>query len=96
MPAPLAPLAWTALRTGAVVAIAVIAARKHRRSPQHIWRNAALDEAPDGLEVGSDRSGDSTVGHASARFRRTIRLGRSGPAFELDFGALGRIRIRRI
>jgi hypothetical protein len=96
MPVPLAPIAWTALRAGAVVAVAVIAARKHRQSPQHIWRNAALDDAPDGVEFGSDTSGSRPTGHASARFRRSVRFGQTGPGIELDIGALGRVRFRRI
>jgi hypothetical protein len=33
--------------------------------------------------------------NATARFRRVIRLGQSGPGLEIDATAFGRIRFRR-
>lgn len=95
MPAPLAPIAWTALRVGAVAAVALYTARRRRSAPPDAMRNAALNEAPDGVEITTHRQRDQAAAHGSARLRRTVRLGRNGPGVELDIGALGRVRLRR-
>jgi hypothetical protein len=49
MPAPIAfaPLAWTALRVGAVAAVALYAARGASQ-PKDIRREQVLDDLPDG------------------------------------------------
>ena len=96
MAAPLAPLAWTALRIGAVAATAYYVGRRTRSAPKHIWRERAMDDAAEGLEVTGDRSGAETNAHASARLKRTLRLGANGPGLEVDITTLGRIRFRRV
>ena len=94
MAAPLAPLAWTALRVGAVAATAYYVSRKTQKMPKDIWRERAMDETRDGIDLTADRSGDEGNYHGSARLRRVIRVG-NGPGLEVDLTALGRIRIRR-
>lgn len=96
MAAPLAPLAWTALRIGAVAAAAYYVQRQTRVQPKHAWREAALDETPEGVELSSDRAAGEVNGHAAGRFTRTIRLSTGGPGVEVDVAALGRIRFRRV
>ena len=41
--------------------------RKTRRAPKHIWRERAMDDTSEGIEVTGDRSGGETIAHASAR-----------------------------
>lgn len=93
MPAPLAPIAWTALRVGTVAAVAWYVRRQARPEPKHPWRERALDDLPEGLDVTRDRSEAEHNAHASARFRRVIRLGDGG--LEVDISGMGRIRLRR-
>lgn len=95
MPAPIAPLAWTALRVGAVAAGAYYIGRRTRQAPKHIWRERALDDTPEGLEVTTQRAPHEANAHAAARLRRTIRLGR-GPGVEVEITTLGRVRFRRV
>jgi len=97
MPAPLAlgPLAWTALRVGAVAAMALYAARG-RSQPKQAEQELVLDDLPDGLSARPHRAEDESAMHGAGRFRRTIRLGRSGPGFEVDAAALARLRLRRV
>ncbi|MEO0913184.1 MAG: hypothetical protein AAFY59_09375 [Pseudomonadota bacterium] len=95
MAAPLAPIAWTALRLGAVAAATYYVSRRTSAKPKDVWRETALDEVQDGLEVTTDRSGPEANAHSAARFRRVVRIG-SGPGLEVDFAALGRVRFRRV
>lgn len=97
MPAPLAigPLAWTALRMGAVAAVALYAARG-RSQPKQADHELVLDDLPDGLSAGPHRAEAESAMHGAGRFRRTIRLGRNGPGVEVDAAALGRLRFRRV
>lgn len=94
MALPLAPVAWTALRIGAVAATAWYVSRRTAQQPKHAWREAALNDTADGLEITTDRSAGEANAHAAHRFRRTVRLG-AGPGYEIDIAALGRIRLRR-
>ncbi len=95
MAAPLAPFAWTALRFGAMAATAYYVSRRTSAKPKHVWRETALDDVNDGLEVTTDRSEGEANTHSAARFRRTVRVG-NGPGIEIDFAALGRVRFRRV
>ncbi|MEM8789766.1 MAG: hypothetical protein AAGE76_16035 [Pseudomonadota bacterium] len=95
MAAPLAPIAWTALRIGAFAATAYYVGRRAQAAPKHVWRERALDDTPEGVTVSHDRSEAETNAHGAARFRRTVRLGR-GPGLEVDLTTLGRIRFRRV
>jgi hypothetical protein len=97
MPAPLAlgPLAWTALRMGAVAAVALYAARA-RSQPKEAEHEHVLDDLPEGVSARPHRAEDEGGMHGAGRFRRTIRLGPNGPGVEFDAAALGRLRLRRI
>ena len=94
MALPLAPIAVTALKYGAVAVTAYGIAR--RIGPGRIDQKVedAMDTTPEGVTLNrpGDREGQT---NASARFRRVIRLGRSGPGVEVDFTGLTRIRVRR-
>jgi hypothetical protein len=97
MPAPLAlsPLAWTALRLGAVAAVAIYAARRGPQ-PKDAAHEAVLDDLPEGVAAAPHAAEAERAMHGSGRFRRTIRLGPGGPGFEIDAAALGRLRLRRV
>lgn len=97
MPAPIAfaPLAWTALRLGAVAAVAIYAAR-NGGPLKDAHNEAALDGLPEGLRAEPHKTDEVRGVHGSGRFRRVFRLGASGPALEIDAAALGRLRLRRV
>lgn len=95
MPAPLAPIAVTALKLGTVAAATWVVARRAERQPKHVWREAALDECPDGLEVTKDRSEAEQNLHGSARLTRRLTLP-GGRQVEVDIASITRIRIRRL
>ncbi|MEM8742708.1 MAG: hypothetical protein AAGE13_14600 [Pseudomonadota bacterium] len=98
MPAPLAltPAALTALRIGAVAALAIYAARRRRGEPRDALREATLDQVDEGVELSTESSEGAARYDAAGKFRRTIRLGQSGPGVELDMTALARLRLRRV
>ncbi len=98
MPAPLAlsPLAWTAIRLGAVAAVALYAARKGDGQPKDLAREGVLDDVPEGVTATPHRAGDEGAVHGTGRVRRVIRLGPNGPGVEIDATALGRVRLRRL
>ncbi|MFN3845447.1 MAG: hypothetical protein ACK4RZ_06445 [Paracoccaceae bacterium] len=97
MPLPLAPLIPIALRLGAIAAAGYVAQRMIARHG-HIGRTdqraeEALDALDDGLS--SHRPRDATGQRNSTfRFRRTIRFG--SKTYELDAGAIARLRLREI
>lgn len=92
MAIPFAPIAAAALRYGAVAALSYAAARRARPQTVHPAAEAAMDRVPEGVHVGH------ALGqmNATARWKRTIRLGTTGPGVEVDLGALARLRLRRI
>ncbi|MBP7000626.1 hypothetical protein [Amaricoccus sp.] len=94
-PIPLAPLAWTAIRIGAVAAVAFYTARG-KSQPKHAHREAVLDELPEGLIAEPHRAEAERAVHGAGRFRRTFRLRPGGPGVEVDAAALGRFRMRRV
>lgn len=98
MPAPLAfsPLAWTAIRLGAVAAVALYAARKGEGQPKDAARERVLDEVPEGVTATPHRGEDEGAVHGSGRYRRVVRLGPNGPGVEIDATAFGRLRLRRL
>ncbi len=95
MPAPLAPLAVTALKFGTVAAITWIATRRADAKPKHVWREAALDECPDGLELTKDHTAAEQNLHGSARMTRRVSLP-GGRRVEIDFASITRIRLRNL
>ena len=95
MAAPLAPLAVTALRVGVAAATVWYVSRRVSARPKHAWRERALDDTAEGLEVSTDRSEGEAAAHGAGRVTRTLRLG-DGPGIEIDISALGRVRLRRV
>lgn len=98
MPAPIAlsPLAWTALRYGAVAAVALYAARNRVSEPKDAQHEQVLDDLPEGLSARPHRAEAEQAMHGHGRFRRVIRLRTGGPGVEIDATALGRLRFRRV
>lgn len=92
MPLPLAPLAATALRVGAVAAIAYALAKTREPARRDQRAEDAMDELHEGLSLRRDPE----QVNAAARMVRTIRLGTCGPGVEIDASALGRLRVRRV
>lgn len=98
MPLPLAPLLPLALRLGAVAGAGYAAARwvNARRFPGRTDQRAedALDDLGEGLSLHrpADRAGDGQT-NATARMRRTLRIGRR--SWDLDAGLIARFRIRQ-
>jgi hypothetical protein len=98
MPAPLAlsPLAWTAIRVGALAAVALYASRNRTPEPKHAEQEMVLDGLDEGVAARPHRAEAERAVHGAGRFRRVLRLGPSGPALEIDAAALGRLRLRRV
>ena len=97
MPAPIAigPFAWTALRLGAVAAVALYAARA-RSEPKDATHERVLDDLPEGISAAPHRAEDEGAMHGAGRFRRTFRFGPRGPGVEIDAAMLARLRLRRV
>ncbi len=95
MALPLAPIAITAVRYGAVLAVAYYVANRSKGLPK-VSEEAAHEEVEEGVSVRHHRSAEGAQANADARFKRTVRLGENGPGFELDLSALGRVRFKRI
>lgn len=99
MPAPaaLAPLAWKAAQIGAVVAVTWYAARRQRpEGPRDVWRERVMDEVDEGVETDFERGSNEARAAGAARFKRTVRVGATGPGVEIDFTSLARLRVRRV
>ena len=98
MPAPLvlSPLAWTAIRIGALAAVAVYASRHRASEPKDAEREAVLDGVAEGVEARPHRAEAERALHGAGRIRRVLRFGRRGPGLEIDAAALGRLRLRRV
>lgn len=94
MPLPLAPIAGFALRYGTIAAVTYIASRRIQTSRTDQATEDALDKVDDG--VSAHRCKDAPQANAAGRFRRVIRVGRSGPGIEVDATVLGRFRVRRV
>ncbi|MHA3913292.1 hypothetical protein [Halovulum sp. GXIMD14793] len=93
MPAPLAPIAATALRLGTVVAVTWVIARRAEQKPKHVWREAALDDCPEGVEITKDKSEAEQNLHGNARLTRHMPLP-GGKVLEVDLASITRIRLR--
>lgn len=96
MALPLAPLASAALKYGAVAVAAAIVARRALAEGRTDQRaEEALDDLSEGLAAHRprDRRGQMNL---AGRLRRTVRIGASGPGWEIDLAGLARLRVRRI
>jgi hypothetical protein len=89
----LTPLAWTAIRIGAVAAMALYASRR-ASDPKHAAHEEVLDGLPEGVSAHSHRAEAERGLHGAARFRRVLRI--RGAALELEAAGLGRVRLRRV
>jgi hypothetical protein len=86
------PLAFLALRYGAVALAGFAAARYAPRGRFSPAVTAEMDAAPSGVQVVKD---DGELS-ASAKVMKDWRTGRFGPRFRVDATALARLRIRRV
>ena len=75
MPLPIAPIAGLAFRYGAVALATYAVTRNLPATPRDQRAEDAMDDVHEGMSLGKD---DEQVTGA-ARFRRTIRLGTTGP-----------------
>jgi hypothetical protein len=89
----LAPLAWTAIRIGAVAAVALYASRRGSE-PKDVAHERVLDGLPDGVTGHAHRAEAERAVHGAARFRRVLRV--RGAALEFEAAGLGRVRLRRV
>ncbi|TGD43357.1 hypothetical protein EEB11_10005 [Pseudotabrizicola sediminis] len=97
MPLPLAPLLPLALRLGAVAALGYVAQRLIRRHGQVGRTDQRAEEALDDLDEGlaSHRPrGAAGQRNTTFRLRRTFQMG--GKTYEIDAGAIARLRLREI
>lgn len=92
MPLPLAPIAGVALRYGLVAIATYAVTRRIDRAHFDQRGEDAMDSVNEGLSI--RRNADQMNG--TGRFRRVIRVGRSGPGVEIDITGLGRIRLRKV
>jgi len=91
MPLPLAPIAGFALRYGAVAVATYALARRVETGHYDQRTEDAMADTPEGVTLSRDGQDVRSTG----KFRRTIRLGANGPAFEVEATTLSRLRIRR-
>ncbi|MEM8980273.1 MAG: hypothetical protein AAGD04_12365 [Pseudomonadota bacterium] len=92
MALPLAPIAGLALRYGAVAVASYALTRNVTKAHYDQRGQDALDDVEEGFAVRRDPGQTD----ATARMVRTVRLGKSGPGFEIDASAFGRIKVKRV
>jgi hypothetical protein len=93
MPVPIAPIAVTAARFGAVALAGYMLARRMEGGRIDQRTEDALDDMPEGLTASRPTGRDQW--NIGGRLRRVIRLGQFGPGLEIDASVLGRIRVRK-
>lgn len=86
------PLAFIALRYGAVAVAGFAASRYAQRGRLSPAVEAEMDAAPDGVQVCKSPGQLAAAG----KFTKDWRAGRFGPRFRMDGTALARLRIRRL
>lgn len=94
MPVPLAPIAATAARYGAIALAGYVIARQLERGRTDQRAEDALDDLPEGMSA--RRPCDRQQWNLAGRMRRVVRLGENGPGLEIDASLLGRIRFRKV
>lgn len=94
MPVPLAPIAATAARYGAIALAGYVIARQMERGRVDQRAEDALDDLPEGMSA--QRARDRDQWNMAGRVLRVVRLGGNGPGIEIDASLLGRIRFRRV
>ncbi len=78
----------------ALVAGAVALARNVQVMPVVQSVEDSLDMVPEGISAGKNKSGQQING--SYRWKRIVRLGKTGAGLEIDASALGRIKLRKV
>lgn len=96
MPAPIVPIAWTAVRLGALAAVAIMAARHRASMAKDPHQEATLDDVPEGLRFTPHRAEGENGVTGDGRYRRVIRFGPNGPGLEIDAAGFARLRLRRV
>ena len=94
MAIPLAPIAFTAARYGAVALAAYAVTRRLERGHIKQATEDALDDVAEG--IAAHRPKDRQQVNGSVRFKRSVRLGANGLGIEIDMVSLGRIKFRKI
>ncbi|MEM6306880.1 MAG: hypothetical protein AAF701_02695 [Pseudomonadota bacterium] len=92
MPAPITPIAAMILRYG-TVALATYAAT---RAIPKLRRNQKTEDVLDTVDEGIALRRDPEQINATGRYRRIIRVGKAGPAVEIDATGLMRVKFRRV
>lgn len=95
MPLPVAPIALTAVRYGAVLAVGYYLVNRNKSLPK-VSEEEAHENVDEGISVRHHRNQEGAQANADARVKRVLRFGANGPGVEIDASALGRIRIKRI
>ena len=91
MALPLVPVAGILVRYGAIALAGYAISRTVSQGRRDQRAEDALDELDEGLTLRKERDQINST----ARYKRTIRLGSSGPGVDIDCSALGRISIKR-
>ncbi len=91
----LSPVAWRAAQFFMLAAMTLYASRARTSAPKDAVHQQVLDDLPEGVAAHGHRSEAERGVHATGRFRRVLRLGPTGPAFEIEAAGLGRLRLRR-
>jgi len=92
MALPLAPIAGLALRYAAVAGTAYLVTRRLERGRLSQPVEDEMDDTPEGVTA---RREEGQM-NATARLRRVIRLGQSGPGVAVDATLLGRLKMERV
>jgi len=92
MALPVAPIAGIALRYGAV-ALATYAATR-AMTPGRLDQSVedAMDETPEGMTFRRDRG----QANGTARWVRTVRIGKAGPGVKIDATGFARVKVTRV
>ena len=95
MALPAAPIAVAAVKYGSVALAAYGIARRIERGRTDQAGEDALDRTPEGVTMHRPKDRTEQT-NATFRWRRVVRLGRSGPVVEVDVAGLARIKIKKV
>jgi hypothetical protein len=92
MAIPLAPIAGLALRYAAVAGTAYLVTRRLERGRLSQPVEDEMDDTPEGVTARREKG----QMNATARLRRVVRFGQSGPGVAVDATLLGRLKMERV
>ena len=92
MPIPLIPVAGVVISTGTVALAGYRAYHKISKGRRDQRAEDALDDVSEGATIRTD----GTQANGTFRWKRVIRLGDAGPAFEIDASAFARFKIKKV